>query len=652
MNETRVLPAYKIGDVVWCNWYSMWWPAMITYDPHEAIYYRINNKSVSQYHVQFFGAAVERGWVKPNLLQELKNADEKRAAKGIRKKFQKDYNMAMVEIEQALSMTLKQRKLHFIYDYSHLDSGKENNKVTKKRAKRKRDIVQKSVASSYTTPTVTAPTVTTPTVTTPTSSLITPAEHSLADNHPNCVKITLEPIEPCNLQPSLLPHTSLSDRNRALPFTSFQDKPPPSVHPNPSTISTAILPPLIPSRTSQPLSPTFKLVTGIPSSKSNGITSSKPNSIPNSKPNNSITSSKPNNSRYSFRSIRPPPKCPNSLTNDTPLSTKVDDDDTSYNQLTILTPPISDIESVDSEVHLQKRKLPNSEDFTDPLEEQKPKKPKISPAMSTIKGECAICDAGGDVILCSGHCSNAFHIDCLGLISVPFANFICDDCLISPVLCFLCKEVKPTEDVLPCSHANCTKSYHLSCVSSLKTFQVDAKKGKLVCGLHKCAKCTCTDSTSTPSSSRLLQCIKCPLALHKSRCLIAGCEVLDDKLMLCYRHITLSSRLPQSIRHFSMNSCLLCGEVGTLLCCDFCSAAYHHGCLTEEQMPPSDDDTQKWLCPFCATHDLPIYESVVLCKCGNYRLVQYSITIQSNACMSHVFIIKLCIHAQCMYCSF
>lgn len=560
---------------------------MVTYDPHEAIYYRANNKLVLQYHVQFFGSAVERGWLKPHLLQELKSVDERRVKKGIRKKFQKDYDVAMMEIEQALSMTLKQRKLHFIYDYSQASVGKENDKVIRKRVRRK-----KEVSSSYITPTFATPIV-------PTSSFTTPPEHSLADNHPNCIKITLEPIEPCNLQPSLLPPVPMhaNGLNVALPFASFQEAPPQPIHPSSSVVSRQTLPcypPLIPNQSSSRLLSPFKLVTGIRSKQLND---------------------------HSIRSSQPPVKHSNSMITNAPFPTKLEDDDLSYNQLTVLTPPFSDIESVDSGMHLHKRKLPNSVDFTDPQKHQKPKKAK---ATSKIKGECAVCDSDGDVILCNGHCSHAFHVDCLGLVSVP-VNFTCDECLTSSALCFVCKEAKLTEETLLCSHANCTKSYHPSCVSSLKTFQVDLQKGKLVCGLHKCAKCTCTDSTSISSSSKLLQCVKCPLALHKSKCLIAGCEVLDDKLMLCYRHVTLSYRLPQSIRHFSMNSCLLCGEVGTLLCCDFCSAAYHYNCLSEEQTSQSDDNSRKWLCPFCATHDLPVYESVVLCKCGNYRLAYYCI---------------------------
>ena len=232
--------------------------------------------------------------------------------------------------------------------------------------------------------------------------------------------------------------------------------------------------------------------------------------------------------------------------------------------------------------------------------------------------KCGICDAEDEknLVICNGHCFQGFHLDCLGIVRPPTTGFYCDECLTTPTVCFQCKKSEsPLGDaLLPCTHSECDKHYHLSCVRLAKTFVINEKKFE--CGLHSCAKCTGTKTTLTTTA--MLQCIRCPVALHKTTCLVAGCEILSDREMICYTHIDLKSvSLPQSIGHFNMNTCLDCGEAGSLVCCDFCSAAYHNHCLSEEHR--ASDSAQEWVCPCCASHDLPTYESAVMCKCGPHR---------------------------------
>ena len=121
------------------------------------------------------------------------------------------------------------------------------------------------------------------------------------------------------------------------------------------------------------------------------------------------------------------------------------------------------------------------------------------------------------------------------------------------------------------------------------------------------------------TSKKLVHCLKCPIALHdRETCLIAGSEIVTNnpKYMICHKHVDPSAYAKRSgLGHFNLNSCLHCGGGGLLLCCDFCSAAYHLECLPQEVAPAGND----WLCPDCRDYQNPTYGSIVWCKLGIYR---------------------------------
>ena len=232
---------------------------------------------------------------------------------------------------------------------------------------------------------------------------------------------------------------------------------------------------------------------------------------------------------------------------------------------------------------------------------------------------CDICssDYGDSLVTCNGHCLKSFHIDCLGLASLPKFSFVCDECILSRSSCYLCHTLDG--ELITCSHARCDRQYHMSCAVSNKLFQVNSTEQTIVCAMHHCARCHLgeTQCSLPKRSSKLVQCIRCSFALHKTTCLVAGCEMIDDSRMVCYQHLVVNYSFPHSLRHLNLNSCLECGETGTLVCCEWCPATYHANCLPEEKRPLETD--LKWLCPSCVNHDLPTYESVVLCKCGNTK---------------------------------
>lgn len=226
--------------------------------------------------------------------------------------------------------------------------------------------------------------------------------------------------------------------------------------------------------------------------------------------------------------------------------------------------------------------------------------------------ECSICDCADSNLLSCTVCMNSFHLDCLGLVEEPDFKFVCDECLLSSGTCFLCG--KAHGEVRKCSRPKCSKLYHLECAQNNKLFQF-SKNSSFVCPLHVCARCF-SIGVSTVNHSNLLQCVKCPLALHKPDCLVAGCEVLDNSRMLCYQHIKITKNT-NLYSHINLNTCLECGSLGSLYCCDVCSAAYHMECLDVDSRS-SVEDTH-WKCPSCVVHDLPTYGSLVITKFGVWR---------------------------------
>lgn len=247
-----------------------------------------------------------------------------------------------------------------------------------------------------------------------------------------------------------------------------------------------------------------------------------------------------------------------------------------------------------------------------------PKQPMAVASESNKIGVCSICDCEDtDLLACTGHCMNWFHLDCLGLVGEPSFKFLCDECLISSGTCFVCG--KGHGEVKKCSKPRCSKLYHLDCIRDNKLFQRlgKGKSSSFTCPLHVCARCT-SIGVSSISHSNLLQCIRCPLALHKPDCLVAGCEVIDHAHMLCYQHIKITKNT-KLYSHININTCLECGVIGELYCCDVCSAAYHSECLDQDARPTSD--TNHWKCPSCTIHDLPTYGSLVITKFGVWRYV-------------------------------
>lgn len=55
--------SWLVGDIVWSKIPGHpWWPSMVSYEPINAVYFKIQGRA-KYYHVQFFGQDPVRGWV-------------------------------------------------------------------------------------------------------------------------------------------------------------------------------------------------------------------------------------------------------------------------------------------------------------------------------------------------------------------------------------------------------------------------------------------------------------------------------------------------------------------------------------------------------------------------------------------------------------
>ncbi|KAG1675198.1 Histone-lysine N-methyltransferase NSD2 [Nymphon striatum] len=186
--------------------------------------------------------------------------------------------------------------------------------------------------------------------------------------------------------------------------------------------------------------------------------------------------------------------------------------------------------------------------------------------------------------------------------------------LLSKHTCFICKE--KTADTTRCNVAQCGKFYHSKC---LKKYQIHCKfegaRG-LSCPLHYCLSCVNNEldlNICKASKAKLVRCIRCPTAYHKTEsCVVAGCSLITPSLMICYDHFEPKKGNPHHSK-INVNWCFICSNGGSLICCESCPAAFHTDCLNIE--PPEGN----FYCDDCLERKQPPYGSIVWVKLGSYR---------------------------------
>ncbi|XP_019513541.1 PREDICTED: histone-lysine N-methyltransferase NSD2 isoform X4 [Hipposideros armiger] len=129
---------YNVGDLVWSKVSGYpWWPCMVSADPllHSYTKLKGQKKSARQYHVQFFGDAPERAWIFEKSLvafegegqfeklcqesakQAPTKAEKIKLLKPISGKLRAQWEMGIVQAEEAASMSVEERRAKFTFLY-------------------------------------------------------------------------------------------------------------------------------------------------------------------------------------------------------------------------------------------------------------------------------------------------------------------------------------------------------------------------------------------------------------------------------------------------------------------------------------------------------------------------------------------------------
>ncbi|XP_014026274.1 histone-lysine N-methyltransferase NSD3 isoform X3 [Salmo salar] len=233
---------------------------------------------------------------------------------------------------------------------------------------------------------------------------------------------------------------------------------------------------------------------------------------------------------------------------------------------------------------------------------------------------CQICEVYGEgLVSCEGDCCRLFHLECLGLASVPEGKFTCLECRNGSHLCFSCKA--GGGEVLCCSVVGCGRYYHDDCVRKLPGTVGGGTGGGFRCPQHTCATCCLERDLHQATQGRMMRCLRCPVAYHTGdSCVAAGSMVLTHHIMICSSH-GIAKRNGLLSSPVNVNWCFLCaratkkniGKGEKLLCCALCPASFHPECL-EMAMPEGP-----WSCKECRSGRKPHYKQIVWVKLGNYR---------------------------------
>ncbi|XP_070820331.1 histone-lysine N-methyltransferase NSD3 isoform X3 [Chaetodon trifascialis] len=232
---------------------------------------------------------------------------------------------------------------------------------------------------------------------------------------------------------------------------------------------------------------------------------------------------------------------------------------------------------------------------------------------------CQICEVYGEgLLVCEGDCNRQFHLECLGLTSLPEGRFTCLECRNGNHPCFSCKTAG--REVTRCSVSGCGCYYHEDCVRKLPG-TTGSTGGGFSCPQHSCSTCCLERDLQRANKGRLMRCIRCPVAYHTGdSCVAAGSVVLTHHIMICSSHGS-AKRNGLLTSPVNVGWCFLCaratkknvGKGGKLLCCDSCPASFHPECL-EMEMPEGP-----WSCSDCRAGKKPHYKQIVWVKLGNYR---------------------------------
>uniref|UniRef100_A0A7N6A1J7 Histone-lysine N-methyltransferase NSD3 n=1 Tax=Anabas testudineus TaxID=64144 RepID=A0A7N6A1J7_ANATE len=574
IQETGFCKEFVIGDLVWSKVGTYpWWPCMVSSDPQMKVHTRINTRGHREYHVQFFGSVAERAWIhekrivmyqgkkqfddlQSETLRKTTNPVERhKLLKPIPQRERTQWEVGVGHAEDAFLMTRQERidNYTFIYvdpDPNEAPPSKKPNIRPEKRTRRSSGSISKKEDTEVKSPDREQP---------PRRQL--PRRQCSVSNTDD--KMNSQASNEEKNQRGDQHKTSSPNINTGC--DARQDSPPPV-----RAWKTA----------AAEMAPETTLRTG--SQKG----------------------------RRTFFHV----SC---LCVELLLFLKVElflCDSIGASEISDACKPLKKRSRASTDVEMASSQYRDTSDSDSRgLNDPQTVKSKHFVAKVTIQTQCVfpICEVYGEgLVVCEGDCNRQFHLECLGLTSLPEGRFTCVECKNGNHPCFSCKTAG--REVTRCSVSGCGCYYHEDCVRKLPGTTSNTGGG-FSCPQHSCSTCCLERDLQRASKGRLMRCIRCPLAYHTGdSCVAAGSVVLTHHIMICSNHGS-AKRNGLLTSPVNVGWCFLCARGGKLLCCDSCPASFHPECL-EMEMPEG-----AWSCSDCRAGKKPHYKQIVWVKLGNYR---------------------------------
>lgn len=627
---------YNVGDLVWSKVSGYpWWPCMVSADPllHSYTKLKGQKKSARQYHVQFFGDAPERAWIFEKSLvafegevqfeklcqesakQATTKAEKIKLLKPISGKLRAQWEMGIIQAEEAANMSVEERKAKFTFIY--LGDQLHLNPHVAKEAGIATEALEGTVESSGVVEEAEEPKSPGeegfPTKRRRRAKLASSPENQ--DSESGTVKSTLQRMAEVgtkrgvSIYPGRKKAPASTPRSRkgeaASQFLVFCQKHRDEVvaeHPDASGEEIEELLGsqwnMLSEKQKARYHTKFALVASPQAEEDSGsslksfgeakckVFQDSPKRSP--RPRNNLNGKKRSHAKR---------------TQDFPEDVEVED---------------APRKRLRTDKH-SLRKVPDSpgdEPLESPYESADEAQMEVSSKKLergvTAKKEyvCQLCEAPGSLLLCEGPCCGAFHLSCLGLSRRPDGRFTCSACASGIHSCFVCKESQT--DVKRCVVSQCGKFYHEACVRKYPLTVFESRGFR--CPLHSCLSCHASNpSNPRPSKGKMMRCVRCPVAYHGGdTCLAAGCSVITSNSIICTSHFT-ARKGKRHHAHVNVSWCFVCSKGGSLLCCESCPAAFHPDCLNID-MPDGS-----WFCNDCRAGKKLHFQDIIWVKLGNYR---------------------------------
>ncbi|XP_059149000.1 histone-lysine N-methyltransferase NSD2-like [Physella acuta] len=607
-------PLWQEGDMLWAKVSGHpYWPCMVSKCPFTKMFTRIKGdvRIIRSYHVQFFGNEVERGWVnepslmlfegKLNFLEKAQTELTRQCKRGksaynpykINISRRHAWNIAVDEAEQAMALSLTERKVQFTFEYVFMDELKKEQQLKKEKV----DATGNAKSPKQ----------------------VTGAKRKRTSEE----KCSTTPVQQKNkrrkLDVSSLVGTPIGAETSFDAYYANHRSTVIEKHPEWDTTfvfeylrqqwekekkKTSKEPLGTPSQST----PTGSIKRGRPAKLKINAESSVADS--NSEIRDESITSQPRKRGRSFKNIISQPEPEETPA---PLAINLDSEENSAIDEESSRPKIA--ASALSARKVSQESDSSTESKGKGLRENEPYELEIFKLNTTCKIDkdkiCVVCEKNCDVFECSKNCGQHFHPSCVNCDPQDVAQYVCSECTSGIHACFSCK--KADMETIKCSVNLCGKYYHEDCIKKYRLTRWENKG--FVCPLHTCATCA-VDNIKNPKAikGRFYRCIRCPTAYHVGDfCVAAGSVNLAGTYIVCSDHFQPNRSLSCHSR-LNITWCFSCSKGGTLLCCETCPAAFHAECVKVEKTPE-----EAWFCMDCAAGRKPLYGNIVWIKVGNYR---------------------------------